>query len=211
MYHVLNRANAQIRLFDHAEDYEAFERVLVEAHQRLDMRTLSYCLMPNHWHMVLWPRRDGDLSEFMRWLTVTHAQRWHAFHGTVGSGHIYQGRFKSFPIQSDEHLLTVYRYVERNALRAGLVQCAEDWRWCSLWRRRFGSAEAKSLLVDGPVFLPGNWTATVNSAQTQQELSSLVCCISRGQPFGSQRWTKRIASRLGLGSTLRPRGRPRRG
>ena len=81
--------------------------------------------MPNHWHFVLWPQGDGDLSEFMRWLTVTHTQRWHAAHHTAGTGPLYQGRFKSFPIQADDHLLTVLRYVERNALRANLVERAD--------------------------------------------------------------------------------------
>ncbi|HUV70627.1 MAG TPA: transposase, partial [Terracidiphilus sp.] len=128
VYHVLNRANARMQIFDNRGDYELFEQVLAEAHRRVAMRTISYCLMPNHWHLVLWPRKDGDLSEFMRWLTVTHTQRWHACRGTAGSGHVYQGRFKSFPVADDGHYLTVCRYVERNALRAGLAERAEQWR-----------------------------------------------------------------------------------
>src|SRR5713101_412578 len=95
--------------------------VLNRAHARTPIRILGYCLMPNHWHLVLWPRDDGQLSEFMRWLTVTHTQRWHAHHHTAGTGPVYQGRFKSFPVQSDEHVITVCRYVERNPLRANLV------------------------------------------------------------------------------------------
>jgi len=98
-YHVLNRAVARERIFRTARDYEAFERVLREAKERLPMRLLAWCVMPNHWHLVLWPRGDGDLSEFMRWLSVTHTQRWHAAHHTSGTGPLYQGRFKSFPIQ----------------------------------------------------------------------------------------------------------------
>ena len=101
--------------------------------------------MPNHWHLVLWPRQDRDLSRFMGWLTLTHTQRWHAHRGTGGTGHVYQARFKSFPVQADEHFLTVCRYVERNALRAKLVKRAADWRWCSLWRRAHGDEEAKGL------------------------------------------------------------------
>ena len=78
--------------------------------------------MPNHFHILLWPREEGDLFRFMSWLTMTHTQRWHAHHRTAGTGHLYPGRFTSFPVQSDEHFfLTVYRYVERNALRANLV------------------------------------------------------------------------------------------
>ena len=115
-------------IFEKEEDYEAFERVLQEAVERVEMRLLAYCLMPNHWHLVAWPREDKELSRFTGWLTLTHTQRWHAHRGTTGTGHLYQGRFKSFPVQSDAHFLTVCRYVERNALRANLVACAEDWR-----------------------------------------------------------------------------------
>ncbi len=117
IYHALNRANAGLTIFDAEDDYAAFLQVLAEAVARYKMRLLAYCLMPNHFHLLLWPRKDGDLSQFMRWLTLTHTQRWHAYRRTAGTGHLYQGRFKSFPVQSDEHFLTVCRYVERNALR----------------------------------------------------------------------------------------------
>ena len=109
-------------IFEKPEDYDAFERVLEEAVERTEMRLLAYCVMPNHWHLVVWPREDGELSRFTGWLTLTHTQRWHAHRHTTGSGHLYQGRFKSFPVQDDEHFLTVCRYVERNALRANLVE-----------------------------------------------------------------------------------------
>jgi putative transposase len=111
-YHVLNRANARMRIFDKTEDYEAFERILAEAVRRVKMRLLAYCTMPNHWHLVLWPRQDGDLSTFVRWLTLTHTQRWHAHRHSVGSGHVYQGRFKSFLVEPDEYLWAVCRYGE---------------------------------------------------------------------------------------------------
>ena len=135
VYHALNRANGRMRIFSTDGDYAAFENVLAQACERTRMRLLSYCLMPNHWHLVLWPRNEGDLSLFMGWLTMTHTQRWHVHHRTVGSGHLYQGRFKSFLVQRDSHFLTLCRYVEANALRGRLVDKAEQWRWCSLWRR----------------------------------------------------------------------------
>ncbi len=124
-YHVLNRAVGHARLFRSKKDYAAFERVLGEARERFATPLLAWCVMPNHWHLVLWPQKVGELSEFMRWLTVTHTQRWHASHRTSGTGPLYQGRFKSFPIEQDDHLLTVVRYVERNALRASLVTRAK--------------------------------------------------------------------------------------
>lgn len=210
VYHVLNRANARLPLFNTPTDYEAFERVLAEAHERIAMRTLAYCVMPNHWHLVLWPRKDGDLSRFMAWVTLTHTQRWHAYRHTAGSGHLFQGRFKSFPVQTDEHLLTVCRYVERNALRAGLVRRAEDWRWSSLWRRAFGERATQGWLSERPIPRPRQWVVWVNEPQTPQELETLRRCVSRGQPFGSESWGQRMVRRLGLESTLRPRGRPKK-
>src|SRR5256885_2321789 len=90
IYHALNRANARLTIFEDDGDYEAFERVLAEAVPRHAMRLLAYCVMPNHFHLVLWPRGDGDLSRFMRWLTLTHTQRWHAHRGSAGAGHLYQ-------------------------------------------------------------------------------------------------------------------------
>ncbi len=139
IYHVLNRANARMTIFEKPEDYEAFERILQEAVDRTQMRLLSYCVMPNHWHLVVWPCEDRQLSQFTGWLTLTHTQRWHAHRHSAGSGHVYQGRFKSFPIQDDDHFYIVCRYVERNALRARLVKRAEDWRWCSLYRWKSGT------------------------------------------------------------------------
>ena len=212
-YHVLNRAVGRSTLFRKPADYEAFERILAEAWERVGTRILCYCVLPNHWHMVLWPCEDNELSEFMRWLTVTHAQRWHAHHHTAGTGPIYQGRFKSFPIQRDHHFLCVCRYVERNALRANLVNRGDDWRWGSLWRRRHVKAEDRTFLLSTsawPVPQPPNWLVLVNRAQTAKELDALQRSVVRGAPFGDDRWQKRTAARLGLASTLRPRGRPRR-
>jgi REP-associated tyrosine transposase len=125
-----------------------------EVAERVGLRVLAYCLMPHHWHLVLWPRADGDLSTFMRLLTLTHTQRWHAHRGRTGSGHLYQGRFKSFIVAKDNHLLTVCRYVERDALRTNLVKRAERWRWGSLWRYCAGDAKARALLADWPVARP---------------------------------------------------------
>ena len=211
IYHALNRANARAALFETDEDYAAFERVLAQAVARHDMRLLAYCVMPNHFHLLLWPRADGDLSRFMRWLTVTHTQRWHAHHRTAGTGHLYQGRFKSFPVQSDEHFLTVCRYVERNALRADLVERAQDWRWGSLWARRAEAGAGST----GPVALADRAAARLDGAgqpavRPRGGGGGAQRSIRRGQPFGSDSWQAEVAARLGLESTFRPRGRPRK-
>ena len=211
IYHTLNRANARLAIFDDDDDYSAFERVLAQAIARDDMRLLAYCLMPNHFHLLLWPREDGDLSRFMRWLTMTHTQRWHAHHRTAGSGHLDQGRFKSFPVQSDEHFLTVCRYVERNALRANLVERAEDWKWGSLQVRRTKDSAERPALTPWPIERPRDWTARVNRPFGPSEEEAVLRSIQRGQPFGSETWQATVAARLGLESVLRPRGRPRKG
>ena len=201
-----------MRLFDKDADYEAFERVLNETLDRRPMRLCAYCLMPNHWHMVLWPERDGDLAAFMQRLTITHARRWQEHRRCVGTGHIYQGRYKSFPVQSDEHFLTVCRYVERNALRAGLAERAEQWPWSSLWRRRQRNPKRRACLSAWPVDRPRDWLRCVNDARADEEetLGRLRLCVARGRPFGHDRWLGRTVQRLGLASTLRPRGRPKR-
>jgi putative transposase len=209
VYHVLNRANARTRIFEHEGDYEAFERILEEAVERTRTRLLAYCVMPNHWHLVVWPRETGDLSRFVGWLTLTHSQRWHAHRQNSGTGHVYQGRFKSFPVRDDGHFLTVARYVERNPLRANLVRRAEDWPWSSLSRWRRGSSPERAMLSAWPVMRPRRWCAYVNAAQTQAELTALRRCVERGCPFGDEAWRDQIARRLGLETTLRRRGRPR--
>jgi putative transposase len=210
VYHALNRSNARAPIFLKDGDYEAFERVMVKSLEHVaGMRLVAYCLMPNHWHLVLWPRRDGELSDFMHWLTLTHTQRWHAHHRDVGSGHLYQGRFKSFPIEADDHYFAVSRYVERNALRAGLVERAEAWHWGSLGRRAGGDAAWRPSLSAGPLPWPAQWLKRVNAAQTEAELEAIRRSVQRGQPFGGDVWVERTAKRLGLTSTLRPVGRPK--
>lgn len=210
MYHVLNRANGRQGLFDDDGDYAAFERVLDEAQQRVDMRILAYCVMPNHWHLVLWPYRDGELSRFMSWLTLTHTQRWHAYRQTVGTGHLYQGRFKSFVVQTDEHLLTVCRYVERNAVRAHLVERAEQWRWSSLWRMTYGDASQRAVINEWPIARPADWVAWVNEDEGAEDLTRIRRSVVRSQPYGAAEWVVAMIERFGLGSTVRSQGRPRK-
>jgi putative transposase len=208
VYHVLNRAVGRATILEKVQDYAAFEKVLEEAGPRVEMRLLAFCLMPNHWHLVLWPREDGDLSEYMRWLTNTHTRRWHLVHRTVGTGPLYQGRFRSFPVQEDEHFFRVCRYVERNALRANLVSSAQQWRWCSLWHR-VNKSNAISL-ADWPLARGEEWLAYVNQAETGAELKALRHSVSHGTPFGQTVWQQATARRLRLEATMRAPGRPRR-
>jgi putative transposase len=208
---VLNRAVGRWKIFREDEDYLAMERVIADVHRGLGTRILSYCLMPNHWHMVLWPARNGELSEFMRLLSVTHTQRWHAHYHSAGTGPLYQGRFKSFPIQQDDHLLAACRYVERNALAAGLVKRAQDWPWCSAGRH--GARHRPPwLLADGewPVRRGRNWVAEVNWEPPEAQRQRIELSVERSRPLGEEQWVHRTARVLSLESTLRPRGRPRK-
>jgi len=197
VYHVLNRANARVALFVTEGDYGAFEAALDQAIQRYRTRVIAYCAMPNHWHMLLWPNEDGELSRFVGWLTMTHTQRWHSYRRSAGTGHLYQGRFKSFPVQSDAHLLSVWRYVERNPIRAGLGARADAWRWSSLWRREHGTRQARELLSDGPVPRPANWLDWVNEAQTAAELDRVRASVERMCPYGGAAWVREVTQAPG--------------
>lgn len=208
LYHALNRGNSRARIFRKEADYEAFERILGEGLARYQVQLFCHQLMPNHWHLVLRPTQDGEMSRFLRWVTATHTMRYHAHYHTSGTGHVYQGRFKSFPVQDDNHFLTVCRYVERNALRAELAQRAEDWRWGSLWRWQQAVEPFPTLLSPWPIPRSPNWVAKVNEPLTERELADLRRSAQRGSPFGKSSWIESTAQRLGLSSTLNPRGRP---
>jgi putative transposase len=210
VYHVLNRANGRMKIFRKSKDYEAFEDILVEAKTKQRMRILSYCLMPNHWHLVLHPYEDGDLSTFMRWITLTHTQRWHTHYKSIGYGHLYQGRYKSFPVQKDEHFLQVVRYVERNAKRAAIVEKAEAWRWSSLHRREFGNYEKKKLLSRWPVQPDKEYLQWINIPQPKEEIEVIRYAIKRGRPYGKDDWVSKTVTVLGLETTMRQRGGYRR-
>jgi REP-associated tyrosine transposase len=206
-YHVLNRGNGRGEVFHKDGDYAAFLRLIGEACERVPMSVFGYCLMPNHFHLVVRPRSDGDLSRWMQWLMTSHVRRYHRHYH--GSGHVWQGRFKAFPIQADEHLLTVLGYVERNPVRAKLVRRgkASDWAWSSL--RWWGRRGRPAWLAEGPVKRPRGWARRVNLAADDRVHKAMGVCIERGRPYGGERWTKRVASELGIESSLRPLGRPR--
>jgi putative transposase len=199
-----------MHMFRKEADFEAFQDVIVEAHEKHPIRILSYCILSNHWQFVVWPEADGQLSEFFRWLAHTHAMRWRVSHRTVGYGHLYQGRFKSFPVQSDDPLLSLLRYIERKPLSAGLVEKAQMWRWGSLWSRVHGERALRAILSPWPTKRPSNWTARVNTPLTAKELERVRLSVERGQPYGEDDWVRRTVQKLGLMHTVRPEGRPRK-
>jgi len=209
VFHVLNRGVGRRTLFEKDDDYLAFERVLEATLRTRPMRICAYCLLSSHWHFVAWPEGDGDLPAFMQQLTHTHVKRWKEHRHEVGLGHLYQGRYKSFPVQTEDYFYQVVRYVERNALRANLVMRAELWCWSSLGRTK-REDPASPLLAASPLPRPVDWLEIVNQPQCEAELQALRRCLRRGCPFGDAPWVDATAKRLGLEATLRERGRPSR-
>jgi putative transposase len=200
IHHVLNRGNRRATIFHKPADYDAFFNLLCDTQHHVPMRILSVCLMPNHFHLVLWPERGMELSAYMQRLMNVHVRRYHKHYGTTGLGHIYQGRYKNFLVQGDRHLYCVIRYVEANALRCGLVRRAEEWRWSSLDRRL--TPDGRSYLSEWPVPRPEAWTDYVNGRISHEELSGLRRSAVRGFPFGDDRWVRGALPPSDLESTV---------
>ena len=203
--HVMNRGNRRVTIFRQPADYEAFIALLLEAGRKFKVKLLAFCLMPNHWHLVLVAQEDGAISLYMRWLTGTHVRRYHKLYRLEGTGHLYQERYTSVLVQSDRHLLAVLCYVESNARRAGLVSCAQNWPWSSLG---VPDALRAELIAEGPVARPSDWLERTN--RPVRDLAKIRECVLRGRPFGSNAWTEHAAVRHGLQYTIRSRGRPRK-
>ena len=204
VFHVMNRAARRLPLFEGAEDYAAFLRVVREAQDRTPLRLLCYVLMPNHWHLVVWPSHDDDLPRFMGWLTGTHSRRWHLHRRCVGSGTIYQGRYKAIAVKDDHHFLVVCRYVERNPVKARLVASAADWPWSSA---SVLAGPSRPRLDAWPVRRPEHWRDYVDRGESPGEFEPLRRAIRSSAPFGPDGWQEETANRLNWQSGLRPWGR----
>lgn len=197
-YHVLNRGNGGATVFHKDGGYTAFLHLLASAKSKFPVKVLGFCLMPNPFHLVVQPATDASLSSFMQWWMTSHVRRYHKHYQS--HGHVWQGRFKSFPIQADGHLLTVLRYVCRNPVRAGLATTVMDWPWSSLrW------SHLSDLL---PLEVPSAWLEWIDRPLFDHELATLRTCVNRQRPFGSEEWQVTMAASHGLESTLRKRGRP---
>jgi putative transposase len=204
-YHALNWGNRRGAAYHKPGDYEAFVEAMIDACARLPVDLLGYCLMPNHFHLVLRPQHDGDLGRWMQWLLTTHTRCYHRHYGTTG--HDWHGQFKAFPVQDHDRLVSVLRYDERNALRAEPESRTEDWKWSSLP----GCGRGDPLLWKGeePV-RDEKWLERVNEPLSAGDLQRLRRSLSQGRPYGQNAWTRETAIRLGPESCLRPQGRPRK-
>jgi putative transposase len=208
IYHVINRSNGRVQVFNSDVEYKHFEELLQEGVALIGMRILAYCIMPNHFHLVVHPRSDGDLGEFMRWVTTTHVRQRRAQTETIGYGHLYQGTYKSFPVETERYLQQLMVYVEQNPLRAKLVPRAETWQWSSLWRREHDTT--KTLLEKLPIELPKEYLDVVNTLPNDEQLEHIRTSVNRGAPFGSSMWVDEIVQRFKLESTIRKPGRPKK-
>jgi len=205
IYHVINRGNGKQKVFHEDSDYRAFIRLLHDALSRYEVKLYAYCLMPNHFHLLVTPETAADLSKMMQWLMTSHVRRYHRHYDT--SGHVWQGRFKSFIVKNDTHFLTVARYIEANPVRAGLVPAALEWEWSSHAERVGGKSE---FISEFPLSLPDDWSDFVNVALTENELEKLRQSVNRQAPYGEEQWQLEICKKLGLESTLKSRGRPKK-
>lgn len=185
IHHVLNRGALRHGLFETEADCRLFIASLRDALARHPVALLAWCLMPNHWHLLVRSNADDGLPRFVRWLTLAHSRRWQALHARSGVGTLYQGRYRSTLVEGDEHLLTVLRYVERNPVRAGLVPNAADWPWSSARERISGRG---SLLAPFPIRLPADWPRLVNEPQTSAEETAARLMARRpGRPRSVER------------------------
>jgi putative transposase len=205
-YHVLNRANRKETVFHTPADFGSFINLILRAQEHIEVAILAVCLMPNHVHFVIRSEKAGDITRWMKWLLGTHANRYNRKYGK--SGHVWQGRFKAVPVQSDHHLLGLLRYVERNASRARIVSRAEHWPWGSLRWRTFGPPMIA--LTAPPIQLPKGWVDFVNTPQTAAELEAIRTSVNRQRPFGDEKWVKQRVKEGSLEQSLRQIGRPRR-
>ncbi|ACH39482.1 transposase, Y1_Tnp domain-containing [Citrifermentans bemidjiense Bem] len=206
IYHVLNRGNSREEVFHKQGDYYSFVKLLTESMEQFDVRIFAYCLMPNHFHILVEPEKGEALSKFMQWLTTCHVRRYHQHYGT--SGHVWQDRFKSFIVQNDVHLLTVARYIEGNPVRAGLVKSAKDWRWSSHRDRLKGAGNGT--ISDLPIALPDAWSSYTDLPLTSIELEKLRKSVAKRAPFGEEEWVHKTSEQHGLSSTLKGQGRPKK-
>jgi putative transposase len=205
-YHVLNRGNSKRTVFFNEWDYRAFVDLLRESTKSYPIEILAYCLMPNHFHIVCKPRIGEEMSKWMHRVENAFVKGHHMHYQT--NGLLWQGRFKNFPVQNDDHFLTLIRYVERNPVRANLVPSALDWRWSSVRERIYRSKNR--IIEESPVFLPENWQAYVNRPLTAQELEKIRFCVTRQCPYGKPKWQKDVCGKYGLDQSLRPKGRPKK-
>jgi len=211
IYHVTNRANGRLQIFNNDSDYKLFEELLTDTKELIGMRILAYSIMPNHFHLILYPINDGDLGLFMHRLCNSHTRKVHALTNTNGTGHLYQGRYKSFLVDKDKYLNTLIKYVERNPVRANLLKLCEKWKWGSAYRRIYGTQKEKALLDQSSFNLPDNYLNWINTIEKEDTLNDVRFSVIKGVPYGREAWVNKMIDIYHLESTTKFPGRPKKG
>ncbi len=194
------------KVFHKEKDYEAFLKLMREAKERYAVKLYGYCLMPNHFHMVVRPGKGEDLSRWMQWLMTSHVRRYHRHYES--SGHVWQGRFKSFMVQEDNHLLMVLRYIEANPVRAKMVESAKGWKWSS--HNEVMVSDKRGLVDEAPIQIPEEWTDYVDAPFQDDEVARVRSSVHRQTPFGDALWLMKVCKEFALESTVKRRGRPKK-
>ncbi len=208
---MLNRGNHREALFHGPEEYGQFLELLAGAPRRFEVALWGYCLMSNHWHLVVEVDDVEQLSRWVHWICNRHVRLFHRGRRELGGGHIYQGRYKSFPIEDEGYMYQVLRYVEANPVRARLVARGRDWPWSSLSR---ATIQRGLLPLERPRLQPwprnAEWEAEVDRPMEATPLQTLRQSVVRGTPYGNPAWVSRVVAEQGLETTVRLRGRPRK-
>lgn len=199
VFHVMNRSAKQLTLFDTPFEYEMFLQVLAAADTACPIRLLEYCVMPNHWHLLVWPERDDQLSRYMRWITGVHAQRWRQARGQPGKGAVYQGRYRWVAVQSGTHYDVARRYIQQNPVRAQLVACPDDWPWSSA---SCEPALARPTLAQGPLSLDTRHASLVDRLLDADTAQAMRASLKSGHPFGDPQWGMALEVRKWLMAVL---------
>jgi putative transposase len=205
IYHIINRGNMRMEVFNNRDDYEYFLELLKQASKRENVEIHAYCLMPNHFHLLLVPKEANSLSRFMQWVMTSYVRYYHKKNKT--SGHIWQGRYKSFIVEKESYYITLIQYIESNALRAKLVGKAQDWEYSSLVERE---QKHRELLSETYIELDDEWVMYVNTPIKKGELGTIRNSVNRQAPLGQVQWQIETATKYGMLSTLNQRGRPRK-
>ena len=193
VYHVTARGDRREPIFDDDGDRERFLLILGQALDRFDAQCLAYCLMGNHYHLVLFTR-EGNLSRLMRQLNGVYTQAYNRRHAKVG--HLFQGRFKAILVDRDAYLLTLCRYVERNPVAANIVAQPHEWPWSSCRAHLLLDATPAWLDRDGLLayVLGQELRTTADRKAAARQYAELV-----GQPMDEPLWSAGLRQQIYLG------------
>lgn len=206
IYHIINRGNMGMQIFDSSDDYEYFLNLLKQGCDREFVLIHAYCLMPNHFHLLVSVDKAGSLSRMMQWVMTSHVRYYHRKNNTFG--HVWQGRYKSFIVEKESYYVGVIRYIEANPIRANLADKAQKWLYGSLRERV--TKTTTTLLCSPLVELGEDWKRYVNKPMKKLEIDKIRNSVNRQTPLGEKGWQMEAAKRHGLMSTLGNRGRPKK-